>query len=224
MIRATLVISRMWNPRTLISASLIALAFAYAVIRYHIVKGVSWSEFPLFISNKAIALSAVALIAVSYAIGSLSVFWPQLFEKLLPARKFFGLLGFGFAAAHAIISLLIFNASYYPKFFENTGKLNLTGELSLLFGVISFAIFSLVAITSVPSIAESLGRERWLKFQHLGYWGLAATLGHVFVMGFKGWMDTAGWPGGLLPISLVAFIIVLSVLFLRSLALLARKN
>ena len=111
---------------------LIASAFLYAIIRYHIIKGVAWSEFPLFISNKAISLSAVALIAVSYAVGSLASFWPRLFERTLPARKFFGLLGFGLAVVHGVISLLIFNSTYYPKFFEASGKLNLLGETSLL--------------------------------------------------------------------------------------------
>jgi hypothetical protein len=30
--------------------------------------------------------------------------------------------------------------------------------------------------------------------------------GHVLVMGLSGWLQPAGWPGGLPPISLLAFI------------------
>ena len=207
-----------------VASVVMAAAFLYAIVRYHIFKGVPWDQFPLYISNKAIALSAVILIVISYTLGSLATFWPHLFERTLYARKFFGLTGFGLASLHSLISLVIFNAAYYPKFFETTGKLNLTGELSLLFGVLSFAVFSLVAITSVPSIAESLGHERWHKFQHLGYWGVAATAGHVFVMGFSGWLDTASWPGKLLPISLIAFTLALAALFLHGIALLTRKS
>ena len=212
------------SMRKLFALSVVASAFLYAIVRYHIIKGVAWSEFPLFISNKAISLSAVALIAISYILGSLASLWPRLFEKTLPSRKFFGLLGFGLAVIHGIISLLIFNSVYYPKFFEASGKLNLLGETSLLFGVISMALFSVVAITSIPSIYESLGYERWRKFQHLGYWGLLATAGHVLAMGIKGWLDPQGWPGGLLPISLVAFIIAVGTLLLRGISLLFKRN
>lgn len=210
----------MKSPRVYFALAVLAVSFAYAILRYHILKGVAWAQFPLFISNKAIALTSVALIAISYSIGALAHIFPRMFTKALPARKFFGLFGFALASLHGLISLLIFNPAYYPKFFEGSGKLNLTGELSLLFGVASFALFLLVAITSVPSIERALGEKRWLSFQHLGYLGLVAVLGHVFTMGISGWTDSSSWPGGLLPISLIAFVIALCALLLRAISML----
>ncbi len=212
----------MRSPKKLTAFIIIAATFTYAIVRYHVIRGVAWSELPLFISNKAVALSAVAFIALSYSLGSLAAFWPHRFEQTLPARKFFGLLGFGFAALHSVMSLVILSPAYYARFFEESGKLSLIGELSILFGVVSFAVFSLVAITSIPSIFQALGKEKWLQFQHLGYWGMLVILGHVFVMGYRGWMDTASWPGGLLPISLVAAIILFVALFLRGLSRILR--
>ena len=205
-----------------ISLIIIAIAFLYAIIRYNVIRGISWEQLPLFISNKAIALAALALIALSYAIGSLSKFWPK-FSSLLNARKYFGLFGFGLGAIHGLISLLIFDPQHYPKFFTD-GVLNFAGELSMLFGVLALAIFAIVAISSIPSIAESLRQDQWLKIQRLGYLGLLLLAGHVFVMGYKGWLQPGTWPGGLLPISLVAFIIAAFVLLLKLMVVLFKKK
>ena len=46
----------------------------------------------------------------------------------------------------------------------------------------------------------------------MGYWALAMAAGHTFVMGVKGWLDTATWPGGLPPITLLGCLIALSAL------------
>lgn len=192
------------------------VVFAYAVIRYNIIKGTPWIELPIFISNKAISLSAVVFIALSYALGSLSRFWPNKFASTLNSRQYFGLLGFSLAAFHGLVSLLIFTPAYYPKFFLASGKLNLIGELSMLFGVLSFFMFTIVAFTSISAIAKSMDLERWLRMQRVGYIGLILVFFHVFTMGIEGWLNTSGWPGGLLPISLVAAIVIAFVLLLKA--------
>ncbi len=206
------------------SILVIALALLYAVVRYNVLKGVAWEHFPLYIFNKGIALSSVMLIALSYSIGPLSRFQPRTFSSMLSLRKYFGLLGFGLASMHAFMSLLIFNQSYFPKFFEQSGQLNLTGELSMLFGVVALFIFSIVAISSLPSVEKSLEPKHWLTIQRLGYSAFALVMLHVFVMGSEGWLKPSGWPGGLLPISLVAFIIIALTLLLRIAIILFSKN
>lgn len=208
----------------LISFIIFLAIFAYAVIRYNVIKGTPWVELPLFISNKAISLSAVAFIALSYALGSLARFWPKTFVPALSLRKFFGLLGFGLAALHGLISLLIFTPAYYPKFFLSSGELNLVGELSMLFGVLAFFVFAIAALASVPAIARSMGPQRWLAAQRLGYLGLILVFFHVFTMGFEGWLKPAGWPGGLLPINLVAAIVISFTLLLKITAMVFPKE
>lgn len=200
------------------------VVFAYAVIRYNVIKGVPWVELPLYISNKAISLSAVMFIALSYALGSLARFWPKTFVPALNMRKFFGLLGFGLAALHGLISLLIFTPAYYPKFFLETGKLNLVGELSMLFGVLAFFVFALVAISSIPAVAKSMEPERWLAMQRIGYFGLVLVFFHVFSMGLEGWLKPSGWPGGLLPISLVAASVIALALLVKIAAIVSPKE
>lgn len=207
-----------------ISLIIFLAIFAYAIIRNNVIKGTPWVELPLFISNKAISLSAVVFIALSYALGSCARFWPKMFVPALGLRKFFGLLGFSLAALHGLMSFLIFSPARYPKFFLASGKLNLVGELSMLFGVLAFFIFALVALASVSAIAQSMEHQRWLRVQRLGYFGLILVFFHVFTMGFESWLKPAGWPGGLLPISLVTAIVIAFALLLKIAALIFPKK
>ena len=50
---------------------LLTLVFglAYAVVRYHVVGPVPWKDFPFFILNKGISLSAFILLAFNFAFG-----------------------------------------------------------------------------------------------------------------------------------------------------------
>ena len=210
------------NPRgaaRAIAATVLLSTFAYAIIRYNIIKGVAWEHLPLFISNKAIALAAVVLIALAYLLGPLARFWPKRIVPLLGARQFFGLAGFGLGAVHGIGSLLLFTPANYPRFFLTDGTLSLTGELSMAFGVLSFLIFAVVAVTDLPGVTAAMAEDRWQAVQRLGYGGLLLVLLHVVVMGFQGWLQPSTWPGGLVPISLIAAIVIAVTLLLRIIVL-----
>ena len=66
---------------------------------------------------------------------------------------------------------------------------------------------------------QSLGGERWLLSQRIGYIAYVLVLFHVFFMGRESWLNAAGWPKGMLPMSLVAFIIIAVVLLFRLLVI-----
>lgn len=202
-----------------ISLFLITIAYTYAIYRYHIVRGVAWEHFALYINNKAIALSSVFLIALSYIPGPLSRLFGKPWVNLLGARKYFGIFGFTLAAIHACVSLLIFNSNYYARFFAQDGKLTLEGELSMLFGVLAFALFSLVTVSSIPSVARDLGQNSWKKIQRSGYWAFGLVMLHVLVMGWGGWLKPNDWPGRLLPISLISFSVIAATLLMRIIVL-----
>jgi DMSO/TMAO reductase YedYZ heme-binding membrane subunit len=157
----------------------------------------------------------VMFIALSYLLGPLARLWPKTMVPLLGLRQFFGLLGFGLAAIHGFASLLLFTPAHYPKFFSLDGTLNLIGELSMMFGILAFFIFSAVALTAIPSVAGSMSSQRWQTVQRLGYVGLVLVLFHVLVMGYEGWTKPSSWPGGMLPISLMAAIVIAFALLLR---------
>lgn len=209
-----------WRRIILPAIILFALVFTYSVVRYNVIKGVAWEHLPLFISNKAIALGAVVFISVSYLLGNISRFI-HTFSRWVYLRKYFGLLGFSLASIHSLMSLALLRPYYYGKFFTAEGSLNLIGELSLLFGVIALFIFSIVAIVSLPSIVNSMDPRKWRSVQRSGYIALVFVLAHVYTMGIQGWLTPEGWPGGLFPISLVAFIILLTVVLIKILAILA---
>ncbi len=200
--------------------TILLVAFGYAVIRYHLVKGTPWEDFPLFISNKAISLASLGCIALSYMLGPLARFWASGIVPLLVLRKPLGSIGFGLGALHGLLSLLQFNPATYPKFFAENGAVNLTGELSMIFGVLAFFIFAGVAYSSQSSVAAMLGEHQWIRIQRLGYLGLLLIFFHVLTMGLDGWMQPDTWPGGLLPISLVAAIIAAAAVLLRIVVLL----
>src|SRR3989338_4741936 len=202
------------KPTYLTALLMLGVSVLYAFVRYNIFKGVPLANFPLYVMNKSVALAAVGLIALSFLMRAMSLAWPKVFGPKLYLRKWFGLFGFGFAAIHAMMSLLLFNASNYPKFFVK-GQLSLVGELSMLFGILAFFVFSIVALTSLPAIAKAMKPQDWQNVQRTGYIAFFLVLLHVFVMGFEGWLTPDKWPGGLLPISLIAFIIIVFVLLVR---------
>ncbi len=62
------------KPNSAGSLIAIALVFglAYAIVRYHIAGPVPWKDFPFFILNKGISLSAFILLTLNFALGPLN--------------------------------------------------------------------------------------------------------------------------------------------------------
>ena len=200
------------------------LVLGYAILRYIVIKGESIEHIPLYFSNKAFATTSVVLIGLSFVLGPLSKFWPNSFKKYLTLRKYFGVFGFGIGALHAFTTLLMFNPNYYPRMFDKAGKLTAQGELSMLFGILALFVFSAVAITSFPSIEEKMDKGKWLMIQRVGYLAYFFVMLHLVFMGYRGWLNPKTWPGGLWPISLISFLIVLFVFVLRFMAIFKQKE
>ncbi len=203
-----------------------ALVFTYAFVRYNVLGAVELIHLPLYISNKVFAVTSAVLIGLSYLMGPLAHFWPKAFGPKVRYRKYFGLFGFGTASIHAFISLLLFNPAYYPRFFLETGKLTFAGELSMLFGVLALFVFAIPAVTSLHEVMERLGGRNWLLSQRIGYIAYVLVLLHVAVMGWRGWLNSANWPGGLVPLSLISSVVIMAILLIRLLVIIApvRKN
>lgn len=201
------------------------ITLSYTFLRYNVVRSVPFENFPLYILNKSVALTATIMIGLSFILGPLVRFWPKTFESSLALRKYLGLLGFGTASFHALMSLILYSPSYYPKFFLKSGKMNLIGESSMLFGILAFAVFAVIAITSLPSVEQSLNEASWKRIQRLGYLAYFFVLLHVFIMGFSGWFKPEGWQYGLASISLISALVIILVLLMRVIvAVFPRKN
>ncbi len=195
------------------------LCLAYAYLRYNIVRSVPFDNFPLYISNKAVAMAATILIGLSFLLGPLARFFPKQFTTHLYLRKHLGVIGFGMAALHAIMSLVLLNPANYSRFYLESGKFNLIGEISMLFGILSFIIFAGIVVTSVPPIEKHMHPDQWKLVQRMGYLAYFFVLAHVVIMGFQGWFRPDSWQYGLASISLISALFIIFVLIMRVLVI-----
>ena len=182
-----------------------AIALLYAIIRYNIFKNVPWSDFPVYIFNKSVALTIIML--MFYYRTSLS-------KKLMSAEAVWPIMYF-LAFTHLILSLTILNSGYFAKFYESS-HLNSIGSLSLLSGVLAFIGFSIMGLMKLLKAVNVNFTINKLYVSILKFANMFFVITHVFIMGIKGWLTPNEWPGYLLPISLVAFLICLAAIMLSA--------
>ncbi len=179
-------------------------SLVYAILRYHVFGGVAWIHLPLYVANKVFSLSGFLLLIFSSLISlrkhHLTGWYRDLYEKK-------DLLGFGslvLIIVHVFISVAILKPEYYDKFFGVDGKLNLTGELSMFFGVAGLAMMWMVnRFFSIPGGGESNKKSKKL-YKKLINLAIIAGFFHTAIMGIKSWITPWEWYGYLPPISLLA--------------------
>ncbi len=207
---------RLWQPTTAKwFAVVFGAALAYAIARYHFAGNVAWRHFPLFILNKATSLAAVVFVACSYLIGKVIRWHDHDHALRLVVIKFCGLVGFFLAAVHTIFSLTLLSPAYYAKYFDDSGRFNLQGEVALAVGVIALFFLLSPAVTTLPMMPKALGGWRWKRSQRAGYVALVLVVVHLVILGWKGWLAPKGWHGGLPPISLVAVVVAMVPLLVK---------
>ncbi|MBI1354356.1 MAG: hypothetical protein GC160_08415 [Acidobacteria bacterium] len=189
---------------------------AYAILRYNIFGPVEWIHLPSFVINKSFGLGAVVFLSCSYLVGKWIKAYPSDPKRRRSLAKFLGLTGLYFAGLHIMLSLALLSPAYYGKFYIDGGKMNLMGEVTFLFGALAIGFLMFPAITTLPLMYEALGGERWQRMQRMGYWALAMLAGHTFTMGWSGWLEPAGWHGGMPPISVWAFAFAVAALVAKA--------
>ncbi len=162
-----------------------------------------YETYDLFIANKALAGTAVILICLSFFMGPLARFSRKVSGRLY-ARKYVGVSGFGIAAIHAIISLGLFEKSF---FVEN--------QASFLFGVLSFMIFAAVSVTSIPGVEKSIHPKQWKFIQRTGYLAFVLVLLHFSLLKMQHWTSYLSDVTGLPSSSFVAFAFGIIVILAR---------
>ena len=120
---------------------------------------------------------------------------------------------------HAIMSLVLLNPGYYSRFYVQGGKFNLTGESSMLFGILAFVIFAAISITSLPPIEKHMHPDQWKLVQRMGYLAYVFVLFRVAIMGFQGWFRSESWQYGMVSISLISALFIVLVLLMRVLVI-----
>ena len=100
----------------------ILLSILYAAIRYNIAGDVAWDQFPLYIINKATALSGVVLLGLAGL------------QSSSQNRHQVGLLATGCLGLHCVISLMLLSPSYFPNLYQTgSDTLSWNGSLALLY-------------------------------------------------------------------------------------------
>ena len=179
---------------------------AYAVLRYHIAGPVPWKDFPFFILNKGISLSAFILLTCDFGFGPLNNLGVKVPESWLNARKALGMTGFLLVLIHALMSFLLFTPAVYSKFFAPDGTLTLLAGLSMLGGVLAFVVLWGYNLSFQTFLREDRAYIRFITSRKFMLLALLLGAAHLLFMGYAGWLKPADWHGGLPPISLVAFV------------------
>lgn len=189
------------NSQTLSIAFAMVVSAGYATLRYNICKGVPWADWPTYTLNKVFAVASLLLLLV--AVIRWRVNSGASCSRVLSASV-------GLATMHVILSLVLISPAYYAKFFEDD-KLTLSAGLSMLLGVIAATMMVRRGgrTTTVAPIAE---RGNSKRVRSVALVALLVSL-HVLLQGFWGWFSPGQWPGGLPPITLISFVLGLSVLF-----------
>ena len=182
------------------------LSLIYVVVRYHIAGGVPWKDFPFFILNKAISLSAFILLVINFSLGPLINLGVKLPEGWLNSRSVLGIFSFMLVILHTFMSLMLFSPRIYSKFFEADGTLTFSAGMSMLGGIIALLVLWIYNLSFKTHLRDN---ERLISFLTSRKFLLTAILFggiHLFFMGYGGWMNPSGWHGGIPPVSLVAFV------------------
>jgi hypothetical protein len=187
---------------------LIVLVFglAYAMLRYHIVGPVPWKDFPFFILNKGVSLSAFILLTCNFGFGPLKNLGVRVPEGWLNARKALGMTGFLLVLIHALMSFLLFRPAVYGSFFEADGTLTLMAGLSMLGGIMAFVVLWGYNLSFQTFLREDRAFIQFITSRKFLLFALLLGAVHLFFMGYAGWLKPSDWHGGLPPISLVAFV------------------
>lgn len=189
------------------------LSVVYAIVRYHLFKGFPFSQF-IDIFNKGISLAGIILIGLSLSLGPLSRRFPSPFRRLEPGKRLFGIWGFILAFIHSLLSLLIFDPNHYEILFSFL-SVNSLGEYVMVTGFISLLLIGAAFLTSFP-LLYSFRLKTFTITQFAGYIGCIVAGLHVFPIGVNGWTNLSTWPGNLVPITLISFIVVLVTVILRT--------
>jgi len=197
------------DAKTNSAASIIAIALifglAYALVRYHIAGPVPWKDFPFFILNKGISLSAFVLLTLNFGLGPLNNLGAKVPEGWLNARKALGMTGFLLVLIHALMSFMLFSPSVYGKFFEADGTLTLLAGLSMLGGVLAFVVLWAFNLSFQTHLREDKAFIQFITSRTFLLWAMLLGAAHLVFMGYEGWLNPSGWHGGIPPVSLVAF-------------------
>lgn len=177
-----------------LAAGVLAASLAYAVLRYNVFGTVAWEQLPLFVANKAIAVTGLVLLGLSRLVADRE------------RRKDLGLVGLAFTLVHVLLSFVIIAPMYLPKQFTQAGTLRWGAETSLLAGAIATVLLLSLAYATLQKPIERHAHATSL-LPGIARVMLLLVAVHAAALGYTVWLDVAGWPGAMPPITLWSFLL-----------------
>ena len=148
---------------------------------------------------------AFVLLTFNFALGPARNVGLPVPDGWLNARKALGMTGFLLVLVHVLMSFMLFSPAVFGKFFEANGTLTGAAGISMLAGVLGFVFLWAYNLSFQTYLREDKAFIRFITSRRVLVWALLLGGVHMLFMGYSGWLDPAGWHGGLPPISLVAF-------------------
>ena len=198
-----------WRTASWITLALLVVEVAYYYTRAFlteeprkVAKNIS-----VYHGNRILCWMALWLMSLVYLPGCIAGFvqlyrgtkysrFPSWLDKWMKSRKQLGLYGLAFAGMHACLSCIAL-AGEYVKYMSNVVSIPGTNkfvyfqfqwnaEISLLFAVLAMTFFTVLGITSLPSVNQVMSWKEWDFVQSkLGYLALTFAFCHVTIYAYK---------------------------------------
>ena len=174
---------------TVIAASLLVLFGIYLFFR----RGYFFDAPPtadmLYVPNKALAGTAMTLLAFTFLIGPIMRYFDR-FDTWLSYRKEIGIVAAFLAVAHGVISYYLLPLKFPQEWLDFS-------TLEFAAGLVGAILLILLFILSFKKVIMAVQGGRWWFLQR---WGLRlavlATLLHVYVMKWPAWVKWLTKGGG----------------------------
>jgi hypothetical protein len=146
---------------------------------------------------------------------------PAWLRHSLNMRKHLGLVSLWFLVLHIFMSCLIFGPNYYSAYFidpkDALSKMSLNGELAFMCGSFGAALYGIMGICSLPSVAEQMTNRQWtFVYGPVAFAALFFGTFHVIPQGVGvTWDKKEKWPWGLPPITLLSTVLPMFVMTLK---------
>jgi hypothetical protein len=204
----------------------------FVSLSYNVYKGVPFRSYPTFHMNKGFAWSCLTGFTLTQVPGVLAhmhnlyyrdslLTKPKWMRNMLAARKHIGLVSLWMLGVHIFMSCLIFGPNYYGVYFIDSkdalSKMNLHGELAFMCGSIGAALFVIMGICSLPSVAEQMTNRQWaFVYGPVAWAALFFGTFHVIPQGVGiTWNHKEKWPGGMPPITLMSTVLPMFVMTMK---------
>lgn len=176
------------------AAGVLLASLAYAILRYNVFGTVAWEQLPLFVGNKAIAVTSLVLLGLSRLVTDRE------------RRRDLGLLGLALAFVHVLLSFIVIDPAYLPKMFGATGTLRWNAETSMLAGTIATALLLRLAYASLQKPIERQQHATSLV-PGIARVMLFFVAVHAATVGYGVWIAPSTWPGSMPPLTAWSFLL-----------------